>query len=92
MISRSFGCRSPLRVQRSLTCRQQREDSADCCDSSTDASCIQIPQWLMAAAIPWLGQPALAAELSEGGYSKGSYYVTLGLFAVTLPGRRCTRE
>ncbi|GMH34083.1 hypothetical protein BSKO_01917 [Bryopsis sp. KO-2023] len=45
-----------------------------------------IPGWVWAAALPLLEQPAQAAEISEGGFSQSSYYVTLGLFIVTLPG------
>lgn len=86
MISTSFGCRRPLKLQRSFASGKGGQDSGHYQSPTSDAKCIQIPQWMMVAAVPWLGQPALGAELSEGGFSKGSYYVTLGLFAVTLPG------
>jgi len=48
------------------------------------------PQWLVssAAGLWLLGEmPALAeTDFSQGSFSAGSYYVSLGLFLVTLPG------
>lgn len=46
-----------------------------------------IPGWVWSAALPFMELPAAAAsEISEGGFSRQSYYVTLGLFVLTLPG------
>ena len=48
------------------------------------------PQWLVSsvAGLWLLGEmPAMAeTDFSQGSFSAGSYYVSLGLFLVTLPG------
>jgi hypothetical protein len=45
------------------------------------------PVALMAALLPWLASlPVSAEELLPGAPPASSYYVSLGLFVVTLPG------
>lgn len=61
------------------------DGSGESSESTVKRGKASLDLWLLSA-IPLIGQPAVAAELSEGGFSQNSYYVTLGLFVVTLPG------
>ena len=83
--------------------RRQREPRHARWSARRDEQCSQRPapaaqqsrgELATAAVLGMLLAPALPAmadgtDFSQGGFAKESYYVTLGLFLLSLPGRFC---
>ena len=99
-LSPRSSCASPRLCS---TCRATERPHLACSSTEQDPSppsCSEthsLSGWLpllcsSPALLSLLALPAQAADvpqLTEGGFSKSSYYVTLGLFLLSVPGQSC---
>lgn len=78
--------RTSRKVQ--LTRCHSAEKQQDQCSSRTPVLASGAALWLMSA----LPACAEGTDFSQGSFSKESYYVTLGLFVLSVPGKNCSPQ
>lgn len=87
-------CSATERPQSACSSTEQSPSSPSCSETHSLSGWLPLlcssPALLSLLALP--AQAADVPQLSVGGFSKSSYYVTLGLFLLSVPGQLCCHD